>query len=238
MAFLDGDDIWHPKYLEFQHSILNRHPDAVVSFTGSINFSGNGRYEWMFDPMDQPTVERMILPIEFVKTYNKMPGHFTPSRACVPMRVLSKLDDAPFKWRMAEDNYFFNQIAILGPVVVSPSRLVAYRVLQGSHSCDRLAIAQAEIRVFESLTKRYEMVPDAALTRAFRLCFDDKLRFCAKVLLGVGRTGPAREQLRRAFSTRSLLSLLKSLRILLLSYLPPMLQPSWPPAYRKSESEQ
>ncbi|MDH5811895.1 MAG: glycosyltransferase family A protein [Candidatus Methanomethylicaceae archaeon] len=46
IAFLDHDDIWHPKYLEIQKMQYHQYSNAVAFFTGHINFYGYGEYHW------------------------------------------------------------------------------------------------------------------------------------------------------------------------------------------------
>jgi hypothetical protein len=139
---------------------------------------------------------------------------------------------------MAEDAYFFNLTASFGPIAFLDKPMVAYRVREGSHSYDHLKMAQADVQVFEFLAERYEALTDARLRRVFADSFAAKRRFYAKVLLGVGRTRQARDQLRRSLENKNPLSLAKSVRLLLLSYLPTVLQPTWPGAHREWKGAQ
>jgi hypothetical protein len=134
---------------------------------------------------------------------------------------------------MAEDAYFFNLIAPLGPIAFLAKPMVAYRVREGSHSYDHFKMAQADVQVFEFLTDRYEALLCHALKRVFKQSFAAKRRFYAKVLLGAGQTGLARDQLRCALQSADPVSMAKSLRLLLLSHLPTALQPNWPSAVRE-----
>jgi glycosyltransferase involved in cell wall biosynthesis len=240
VAVLGSDDIWHARYLEVQCSLFEEYPHAVAYFTGHVNFAGNADYTWSSDPFDQNANIEIIQPLQFLQRYNAAPGPFMcMSHCCVPKRVLTELGDEPFKLRMAEDLYFFNLVAPSGPVVFLPKPMAAYRVREGSLSSDRLKLTEAEVRAFELLDKRYEAVADASLIRAFRRSFAAKRRQHAKVLLGAGLTSPARDQIRRSLgSTLNLFSLAKSLRLLLLSYLPKPLQPTWPPVHREWKDSQ
>jgi len=46
VAFLDHDDIWHPRYLAAQQKSFESHPDAVGFFTGHHNFWGVADFDW------------------------------------------------------------------------------------------------------------------------------------------------------------------------------------------------
>lgn len=46
IAFLDHDDLWHPRYLEIQGQAYSANPDAVAFFTRHDNFYGLGVYDW------------------------------------------------------------------------------------------------------------------------------------------------------------------------------------------------
>lgn len=233
IAWLDSDDIWHPRYLEVQRSIYNESPPAVAYFTAHVNFSGEGNYEWQSDPAELHTEIQVIPSLPFLKRYSKAPGPFMcVSHCCIPKRVFNSLGQEPFKLKMAEDLYFFNLAVPAGPVAFLPKPMVAYRVRQDSLSSDRLKLTQAEVQAFELLNDRYATL-GGGFRRAFKLSFGAKRRLHAKVLLGAGQLGPARAQLRQSLGCLNLISLAKSLRLLLLSYLPISLQPAWPSAQRE-----
>lgn len=42
IAFLDSDDVWHPRYLEFQKRAFERNPTAALFFTGHVDFGDTG----------------------------------------------------------------------------------------------------------------------------------------------------------------------------------------------------
>ena len=46
IAFLDSDDLWHPRYLEAQSKLVQTYPTAVAFFAAHVNFLGDGNYAW------------------------------------------------------------------------------------------------------------------------------------------------------------------------------------------------
>lgn len=237
IAFLDSDDIWHTRYLEVVRSLYKEHPNAAAYITGHVNFIGSCGYEWASDPFKQHAPVEVIAPLPFIKRYNRAPGPFIMD-CCVPKRTLAAIGKEAFRLRLVEDLYFFNLVAAVGPIVFLPKPMVAYRIREGSLSFNRLKLTEAEVQAFELLAKRYEEFTDKGLKRAFRHSFAAKRRLHAKVLLGAGQVRPARDQLRRSLVNKNPLSLAKSVRLLLLSYLPAALQPTWPSAFREWKSPQ
>jgi glycosyltransferase involved in cell wall biosynthesis len=234
VAWIDSDDIWHPRYLEIQRSVYLKNPHAVAQFTGHVNFVGEHDYGWDSDPAELQSTLEIIPPLQFLKRYSEAPGPFMCiSHCCIPKRVFDSLGAEPFKLRMAEDLYFFNMAVPAGPVVFLPKPMVAYRVRQGSLSCDRLTLAENEVNAFELLVPHYTSIEDKALRRIFKQSFAMKRRLLAKFLLGAGKVGPARYQLRRSLTNGDQTSKAKSLGLLLFSYLPPSLQPKWPTSQRE-----
>jgi glycosyltransferase involved in cell wall biosynthesis len=235
LAFIDADDIWHSKYLEVQRRLLEAHPGAVASFTAHVNFGGEGEYRWNSDPATASFNVEVIPPLDFLERYNNAPGVFMClSHCCFPKNALSGLGSEPFKMKMAEDSYFLNLLAPRGPVLYAHTPLVAYRVLTGSLSSDRVALTAAEIRVCELLQPYYMNLPDRRFLSTFRVATASKRRSHAKILLGIGKTQEARKQLWRSLGdTHSAISAAKSAALLFLSCLPSSLQPVWPPPYRE-----
>jgi Glycosyl transferase family 2 len=235
IAVLGSDDIWHRGYLEFQRSLVDAYPGAVAYFTGHIDFCGTEEYEWKSDPAASEYVVEEIPPTSFLKRYDAAPGPFAcMSHCCIPKRILSTLGSEPFQLRMAEDLYFFNRLAPLGPVVYANLPLTAYRVRPNSLSANRLLLTESEVHAFELLQSYYDQLDQPELREIFSEAFATKRRMFAKVLLGAGDISSARKQLRESITHCSRpASVVKSLGLLLLSYFPDALQPAWPSSSRQ-----
>jgi glycosyltransferase involved in cell wall biosynthesis len=233
LAFLDSDDLWHPRYLQCQHELFRSYPSAVAIFTGHLDFRGYGSFEWDGEP-NQPNV-KLLDPITFLRQYNNATGPFASmSYCCIPRAVLERLGEEPFHPALSsvEDSYLCTQLPLLGSVVYNSAPLVAYRQTGESISVNRVKTFGLWVQVFEILKDRYRGVTD--LRDAFQLASALKRRCYGKVLMGAGKSHDARRQFWIA-ATESFdaVSFAKSLSLLLLTYMPGALQPTWPPSYRQ-----
>jgi hypothetical protein len=234
IAFIDSDDLWHPRYLEMQLKAASLHPSAAAYFAAHLTFQDGTEVDWKDIPSRMERAIELIQPKEFLPRYAAMPGLFFPSFCCVPRQTLNRLGEEPFKLRLAEDLYFCNRLAFEGPVAYCLIPTGAYRLRKGSLSSDRLPLNEAEVRAFELLEKYKPGLPKE-LVIALDAAFAVKRRLYAKTLMGVGRKAEARRQL--LSSLRHSLhptSLIKSVGLLCATHAPTRLQPKWPSAVRSA----
>jgi glycosyltransferase involved in cell wall biosynthesis len=236
LAFLDSDDLWHPRYLEMQVKVISEHPKAIAFWVNHANFHGDGEYQWNNDSSSalQPKSVEMIDGADFFKRYNRATGPFSCLSYCCLLRSkLVELGNEPFKVSGVEDSHCCYLLSLAGPVLYTNAELVAYRVRGDSLSHDHSKTFGDWVRVFEILEDKYNRAASADLLRAFRLAFASKRRSYAKLLMGVGRPAEARSQLlKSAGNSGSPISIGKSLGLLLVTYLPKAMQPKWPSRYR------
>lgn len=237
LAFLDADDLWHPRYLEVQRKLIEAVPDAIACFTDHENIFGMEECHWGRD-MDFSSVKsELIGPVDFIRQYDKTPLRFQMSCFCLRTSVLNQLGKEPFKVSGAEDTYLHNTLPLLGPVAHTGLRLVAYRINEASLSSNRLKVSLLVLDAFELLDAIYKSDANKLLYDTFKTVHVSRMRNCGKYLMGAGRTGEARRQFGRAFkNSTNLSSSLKSLLLLFSSRLPSALGPAWPQTLRESKT--
>jgi glycosyltransferase involved in cell wall biosynthesis len=240
VAFLDHDDVWHPRYLEIQAGLYHRHPQAVAMFTGHTDFFGYADYEWKDGAVGGTGTVTLKSPLSFLEMYNTKAGLFgSASFFCVPKKVLLEIGPEPFQPLVSgvDDSYLCTLLPLYGPVVYLEEPLVAYRIIREAQSTDKVKAFGLWVKVFEILENRYTSDADPQLRRAFQFAFASKRRQFAKRLFGVGRTGEGREQLYASLRNCSgTSSIAKTLGLLLISHMPRALQPRWPAGQREWKS--
>ena len=237
IAFLDSDDVWHPDYLTHQKMLFNANPQAVAFFTGHIDFLGYSEIDFSNIKYDKDFQYEIMKTEDFFVRYNQGSGPFASmSYCCFPRKVLGEVGNEPFNpcLRGAEDPYFFYLLSLLkGSIVYSPTPLVAYRVLNGSLSDNRLEMLRYHVKAFELQRDRFKELADKELLAAYKSAFSMKRRYYAKILMGNGKVNEARRQLLLSLgNTMNFISIIKSLTLLLSTYAPRKIQPKWQSSYR------
>lgn len=240
IAFLDHDDLWHPRYLEVQRGQFEKHPQAAAFFVCHENFNGFGDFDWSKLDLNFMTAPEVIGPVRFVERYNKSTGTFySMSFCCIPKSTLAKVDGPPFCEEVSgvDDCYLCNLLPLQGPVVFTPIRLVAYRLTSSAQSVNQLKNFKQVVDVFEKLEARYVRSGDARLLGAFNAAFAGKRRRYGKTLMGAGRVAEARSEFRKAARRSPAVdSRVKSLGLYFASLLPKFFQPRWPASQRQPVS--
>jgi glycosyltransferase involved in cell wall biosynthesis len=239
LAFLDADDTWHPRYLETQKKMIEKHPGAVAWFAEHEDLVGWGEFKWPEAVDFQAVPAEVIQPLDLLIRSNQTPLVFQMSGCCVPKHVFAQLGPEPFKVNGAEDTYFNALLALLGPVAHTTAKPVAYRVIEGSASANRLKGSLDVLAAFEALEGIYKKKANAEMYRKFGDIHAARRRNCGKFLMGSGRVPDARAQFMASLKDngdRS--SLLKSLALLSASFLPKSLQPKWNRPLRRVQQAQ
>jgi glycosyltransferase involved in cell wall biosynthesis len=239
VAFLDHDDLWHRSYLEVQCNNLAKNPKAVASITGHADFRGYGNFDWMNVAQVNSQGTEVMAPLDFLKRYNKETGDFgSMSFIVAPKRVLVEMGSEPFQISGVDDSYFCTTLPLMGDVIFTPARLVAYRITRESQSADWLKSARLWLKVFERLEHRYSDQERTELRKVFRVAFATKRRRYARLLMGAGQREEGRQQFRLALRCAGDWdSLVRSVFWFGASCLPQSIQPKWPESSRESTLE-
>lgn len=239
IAFLDADDIWHPSYLEVQRRLIEHHPDAVAYFTEHENYYGCGDYSWNKSSVEIGIRPELIDPVSFIKRYNQSPMSFQMSCCCIPKKALAKIGREPFCVSGAEDTYLHNLLPLLGHIIYMPIPLVVYRILNMSLSTNRLKNSQLIVDAFSMLETRYKKNNNPELYTAFKSAFASRRREYGKFLMGANSLTDARKEYWDSVKiTNNPVSIMKSVALFILTYMPHKLQPRWPPSHRVWKASQ
>lgn len=153
IAFLDADDIWHPRKLEIQLALMNQY-HAVFSSTLSRNFINENKiiYESI---KDYPTVNKITYAMQRLK------GRIANSSVVVKKELLLKY---PFnedsRYKAVEDYHcWLNIHKEIAYSLKIQSFLMNYRVVQGQISGSKLYMIKAMFMLHRNF-------PDTTLIQA------------------------------------------------------------------------
>jgi glycosyltransferase involved in cell wall biosynthesis len=234
IAFIDSDDIWHPSYLEMQSRLANEYPKAAATFIGHFDFRSGDKVSWDLPDDFRNAKVKVFSPRDFLTQYTRMPGNFFSSFSGIRRAALRQLGDRPFRFRQAEDFYFFTRLLLTGSMVFHPAKMGGYRRRPGSLSSHRILVAETTTQALEALESEYR---NTALEKDFRHLFAMKRRAYAKVLLHFEDIGEARRQLKKAIMTDTQIEgKLRAFIILCSAYFPTQLRPDWLAKYPEWKS--
>ena len=110
VAFLDGDDEWHPEYLSIMCCAIEKYPQAVMISSAGLIHNADGRLSYR---IANKYVNRMLLV-----DYFENPFVFSHTSSTVVNRQIANQTNLfPKGMKCLEDFAFFYQMAILGDFV-------------------------------------------------------------------------------------------------------------------------
>lgn len=110
VAFLDGDDEWHPEYLSIMCCAIEKYPQAVMISSAGLIHNADGRLSYR---IANKYVNRMLLV-----DYFENPSVFShTSSTVVNRKIANKTNLFPKGMKCLEDFAFFYQMAIWGNFV-------------------------------------------------------------------------------------------------------------------------
>jgi glycosyltransferase involved in cell wall biosynthesis len=232
LAWLDSDDVWHPRCLEVHSRLFTDYPEAGALFVGHLNFRGMEPYTGHFGRPFVKDDSVVIDPLNFLKTLISASGRFMGAFCCIPRRSALCIGGrvAPDEVRYCEDFYMLCMVALKGlSVVYAPYPLVAYRVRQDSLSRPPLPNRRSVVEIFQLLEPLFRASAPMEFRRVFEVGFASARRRLAKALMGAGRTLEARREIASSFAeSYRPESLLRSAALLAVTFSPRPLQPKWP----------
>jgi glycosyltransferase involved in cell wall biosynthesis len=230
IAMLDADDFWHPQYLEIQRLNFQKYPDAVASFTGFYNIYTESQIS-NYDSEITCLKTNLIEPLDLLELYSKASGIIIPSFCVIKYDAFRKIGESPFPLdlRITQDSYLWYRLALLGPFVQSCVKAGFYRIVKESLSYDWLLTFEDRVKAFQKICTIYEAKASLAMLKLARRHRVINYRVVAKYQMGVRNPSKARRHLLDALK---LSFSLKSLALLIFTFLPRFLQPKWPCRYR------
>lgn len=232
VSLLDHDDLWHPRYLEVQYRMYRRYPNAVVYYTAFENITEQQQWTPKKDLHFNDEQHVLLEPHEFLLKYNRTSGYFKPSFSLFRAEVLRELGENPLPEDLkgSDDVYLWYRLALFGPFVESYSRLGAFRLVETSLSSDRIIVYKERVKAIEKVLEVYKQKAPEAMQKIARDFLAASYRRYATYLAEGGSMSEARQRLRKSLR----LSFgVKSLGVLLVTYLPRRLQPQWPQRWRE-----
>ena len=139
IAFLDGDDLWHPEYLETLHQLIEDYPDAVVYGIGCTTICGDE----MPDVVTYST-QRGVLENPWINYPSCLTGSSTTARR----EKLIELGLFDIRMTHGEDIDMWWRLLLSGKGVIDNRVLVYYRQDAENRAMNKLIPLEKHIPYF------------------------------------------------------------------------------------------
>jgi glycosyltransferase involved in cell wall biosynthesis len=144
IAFLDADDLWHPRKLEFQLAALAQHPTTGVLGTRTFDCSTT-------QAQHAPAATVTTIPLRQLCIKN----YLTTSSIMIRRDLARRVGEFDPSLQGPEDHDFWIRAAELAPVAILEAPLTGYRVVPGSLSRRATTMEHAVRRILQKLENRY-----------------------------------------------------------------------------------
>lgn len=126
VAFLDADDVWHPRRLEFQLKAIAKHPD--------LGLLGCKVFEWPADRMPKVNEAEAETVVFVPWDQLVLKTCIATTSSIVRKSIVDQLGGFDTSLKSTEDRDLWVRIAELAPVAYLPAELVGMRKIEGSLS--------------------------------------------------------------------------------------------------------
>ena len=126
IAFLDADDVWHPRKLEYQARVLDKYPD--------VGLLGTGRFDWPTSSYSELSTDDR-LPLTIIPWHRLVVRNYlSTSSVLVRREFLEQAGEFDTQLQGPEDRDLWLRIAALTTVANLELPLTGYRFVDGSVS--------------------------------------------------------------------------------------------------------
>jgi glycosyltransferase involved in cell wall biosynthesis len=142
LAFLDGDDVWEPGYLDFQSSILKERPDIDLVYSNAVQFGASGEGSLIMDrfPSRGEVTLRSLLNQEC-----QVFGLLVARR-----EIIARAGYYDPVVKIAEDlDMWLRVVKVGGRFAYHDKPLYRYRLRPGSITTEKIHLIRAVISVLE-----------------------------------------------------------------------------------------
>ncbi len=143
IAFLDADDVWHPRKLELQVECLRRAPEVALLGTGTVDWP---RERFPIDDFGEPRQPLRVCFDELV-----VRNHFVTSSVVVRKNALDRVGEFDRALHGPEDFDLWLRVAREAPVANLPLPLTGYRDVVGSLGKQAVTMQSCGRRILEKL---------------------------------------------------------------------------------------
>lgn len=157
VAFLDADDVWHPRKLEYQMRAFSSHPDLGVLGTTVCNWPAT----------EFPQIDEMAEGSLTIVPWRKLVvrNYLATSSVLVRRSILVQAGEFDCRMAVAEDRDVWLRLAEIAPVANLNIPLVGYRVVPGSASRQADRAHESMLLLLQKLDERDAWRGDRLLRR-------------------------------------------------------------------------
>lgn len=131
IAFIDADDCWHEKYLEYMSIIINKYPNVMALGVEYTRFILDNKNIENIEVIDH------LVVIKDYFDYLIKHGHcLTASSTIINKNLFEKIGNFPEKLKNWEDLDMWGRVGMVTDIMFLNVPLVLYNKVEGSGSCN------------------------------------------------------------------------------------------------------